>query len=102
MFDGFCDDAGSKAPVAPRAAPADLSFPHLLPTGHVSGVVVTVPEKIVNVATGGNATLLCTYTSSGALGNFFIQWSFYSAKESQLHTVRYLFIINMKLYLKYP
>ncbi|XP_021152452.1 V-set and immunoglobulin domain-containing protein 1 isoform X1 [Columba livia] len=55
-------------------------------TGHVSGVVVTVPEKIVNVATGGNATLLCTYTSSGALGNFFIQWSFYSAKESQLHT----------------
>ncbi|KAK2528985.1 Vsig1 [Columba guinea] len=58
-------------------------------TGHVRGVVVTVPEKIVNVATGGNATLLCTYTSSGALGNFFIQWSFYSAKESQLHTIYY-------------
>ncbi|XP_064014957.1 V-set and immunoglobulin domain-containing protein 1 [Pogoniulus pusillus] len=55
-------------------------------TGHVSGVVVTVPEKTVNVTTGGNATLLCMYTSSGPLGNFFIQWSFYSAKESQLHT----------------
>ncbi|XP_069723791.1 V-set and immunoglobulin domain-containing protein 1 isoform X3 [Phaenicophaeus curvirostris] len=55
-------------------------------TGHVSGVVVTVPEKPVNVTTGGNATLLCTYTSSEPLGNFFIQWSFYSAKESQLHT----------------
>ncbi|XP_005419881.1 V-set and immunoglobulin domain-containing protein 1 isoform X1 [Geospiza fortis] len=54
--------------------------------GHSSGVVVTVPEKTVNVTTGGNATLLCTYTSSGTLGNFFIQWSFYSAKESQLHT----------------
>ncbi|NWS70358.1 VSIG1 protein, partial [Crotophaga sulcirostris] len=61
----------------------------LLPTGHVSGVVVTVPEKIVNVTTGGNATLLCTYTSSAPLENFFIQWSFYSAKESQLHTIYY-------------
>nr|XP_009507160.1 PREDICTED: V-set and immunoglobulin domain-containing protein 1-like [Phalacrocorax carbo] len=58
-------------------------------TGHVSSVVVTVPEKTVNVTTGGNATLLCTYTSSGPLGNFFIQWSFYSAKESQLHTIYY-------------
>ncbi|XP_035180550.1 V-set and immunoglobulin domain-containing protein 1 isoform X3 [Oxyura jamaicensis] len=57
--------------------------------GHASGVVVTVPEKIVNVTTGGNATLLCTYTSSQPLGNFFIQWSFYSAKESQLHTIYY-------------
>ncbi|NXW42780.1 VSIG1 protein, partial [Nyctiprogne leucopyga] len=55
--------------------------------GHVSGVVVTVPEKTVNVTTGGSATLLCTYTSSEPLGNFFIQWSFYSAKESQLHTI---------------
>ncbi|NXX95990.1 VSIG1 protein, partial [Centropus bengalensis] len=70
-------------------APADLSSIHLLPTGHVSGVVVTVPEKIVNVTTGGTATLLCTYTSSAPLGNFFIQWSFYSAKESQLHTIYY-------------
>ncbi|XP_010085588.1 PREDICTED: V-set and immunoglobulin domain-containing protein 1-like [Pterocles gutturalis] len=58
-------------------------------TGPISGVVVTVPEKIVNVTTGGNATLLCTYTNSGPLGNFFIQWSFYSAKESQLHTIYY-------------
>nr|XP_009943515.1 PREDICTED: V-set and immunoglobulin domain-containing protein 1 [Opisthocomus hoazin] len=58
-------------------------------TGHVSSVVVTVPEKTVNVTTGGNATLLCTYTNSGPLGNFFIQWSFYSAKESQLHTIYY-------------
>ncbi|XP_014742045.1 PREDICTED: V-set and immunoglobulin domain-containing protein 1 isoform X2 [Sturnus vulgaris] len=58
--------------------------------GHTSGgVVVTIPEKTVNVTTGGNATLLCTYTSSGPLGNFFIQWSFYSAKESQLHTIYY-------------
>ncbi|NXX41585.1 VSIG1 protein, partial [Tricholaema leucomelas] len=57
--------------------------------GHVSGVVVTVPEKTVNVTTGGNATLLCMYTSSGPLGNFFIQWSFYSAKENQLHTIYY-------------
>ncbi|POI34539.1 hypothetical protein CIB84_001710 [Bambusicola thoracicus] len=57
--------------------------------GHVCGVVVTVPEKTVNVKTGGNATLLCTYTSSQPLGNFFIQWSFYSAKESQLHTIYY-------------
>nr|XP_005484525.1 V-set and immunoglobulin domain-containing protein 1 isoform X2 [Zonotrichia albicollis] len=57
--------------------------------GHTSGVVVTVPEKTVNVTTGGNATLLCTYTSPGTLGNFFIQWSFYSAKESQLHTIYY-------------
>ncbi|NXJ50631.1 VSIG1 protein, partial [Spizaetus tyrannus] len=63
--------------------------PHLLPTGHVSGVVVTVPEKTVNVSAGGNATLLCTYKSSGPLGNFFIQWSFYSAKETQLHTIYY-------------
>lgn len=58
-------------------------------------MVVTVPEKTVNVTTGGNATLVCTYTSSGPLANFFIQWSFYSAKESQQHTVRYLFIIKM-------
>ncbi|XP_068552668.1 V-set and immunoglobulin domain-containing protein 1 isoform X1 [Anas acuta] len=57
--------------------------------GHAGSVVVTVPEKIVNVTTGGNATLLCTYTSSQPLGNFFIQWSFYSAKESQLHTIYY-------------
>ncbi|NXS63315.1 VSIG1 protein, partial [Brachypteracias leptosomus] len=57
--------------------------------GHVSSIVVTVPEKTVNVTTGGNATLLCTYTSSGPLGNFFIQWSFYSAKEMQLHTIYY-------------
>ncbi|XP_015715971.1 V-set and immunoglobulin domain-containing protein 1 [Coturnix japonica] len=57
--------------------------------GHVCAVVVTVPEKTVNVKTGGNATLLCTYTSSQPLGNFFIQWSFYSAKESQLHTIYY-------------
>ncbi|NXL88323.1 VSIG1 protein, partial [Alectura lathami] len=56
---------------------------------HTSGIVVTVPEKTVNVRTGGNATLLCTYTSSQPLGNFFIQWSFYSAKESQLHTIYY-------------
>ncbi|NXU48065.1 VSIG1 protein, partial [Turnix velox] len=67
----------------------DLSSPCLLSTGHVSSVVVTIPEKAVNVTTGGNATLLCTYTSSGPLGNFFIQWSFYSAKESQLHTIYY-------------
>ncbi|NXN27155.1 VSIG1 protein, partial [Nycticryphes semicollaris] len=71
------------------SALADLSSPHLLPTGHVSSVVVTVPEKTVNVTTGGNATLLCTYTSSGLLGNFFIQWSFYSAKETQLDTIYY-------------
>uniref|UniRef100_A0A8C4TZU3 V-set and immunoglobulin domain-containing protein 1 n=1 Tax=Falco tinnunculus TaxID=100819 RepID=A0A8C4TZU3_FALTI len=58
-------------------------------TGPVSGVVVTVPEKAVNVTTGGNVTLLCTYMDSGPLGNFFIQWSFYSAKESQLHTIYY-------------
>ncbi|XP_009961972.2 V-set and immunoglobulin domain-containing protein 1 [Tyto alba] len=58
-------------------------------TGPVSGVVVTVPEKTVNVTTGGNATLLCTYTSPGLLGNFFIQWSFYSAKERQLLTIYY-------------
>ncbi|XP_055583299.1 V-set and immunoglobulin domain-containing protein 1 [Falco cherrug] len=58
-------------------------------TGPVSGVVVTVPEKAVNVTTGGNVTLLCTYKDSGPLGNFFIQWSFYSAKESQLHTIYY-------------
>ncbi|NWU98883.1 VSIG1 protein, partial [Upupa epops] len=57
--------------------------------GHVSGVVVTIPEKTVNVTTGGNATLLCTYTSSEPLGNFFIQWSFYSARENQLHTIYY-------------
>ncbi|KFQ24404.1 V-set and immunoglobulin domain-containing protein 1, partial [Merops nubicus] len=57
--------------------------------GHVSSIVVTVPEKTVNVTTGGNATLLCTYTTSGPLGNFFIQWSFYSAKEMQLHTIYY-------------
>ncbi|NXF47548.1 VSIG1 protein, partial [Oceanites oceanicus] len=57
--------------------------------GHVSGIVVTVPEKTVNVTTGGNATLLCTYTSSGPPGNFFIQWSFYSAKETQQYTIYY-------------
>ncbi|NXL58938.1 VSIG1 protein, partial [Chordeiles acutipennis] len=68
----------------PASTLADVSF---LSTGHVSGVVVTIPEKTVNVTTGGNATLLCTYTSSEPLGNFFIQWSFYSAKESQLNTI---------------
>ncbi|NXF01423.1 VSIG1 protein, partial [Smithornis capensis] len=68
---------------------AVLSSPYFVSTGHVSSVVVTVPEKTVNVTTGGNATLLCTYTSSAPLGNFFIQWSFYSAKESQLHTIYY-------------
>ncbi|KAM4661245.1 V-set and immunoglobulin domain-containing protein 1-like [Amazona ochrocephala] len=83
---GFLDGTGSAVLRHGSQGLADCSSPHLLPTGHVRSVVVTIPEKIVNVTTGGNATLLCTYTSSGSLGNFFIQWSFYSAKETQLHT----------------
>ncbi|XP_067405813.1 V-set and immunoglobulin domain-containing protein 1 [Emydura macquarii macquarii] len=55
-------------------------------SGHISGVTVTVPENTVNVTVGGNATLLCTYTTTGSLNSLFIQWSFYSAKEKQPQT----------------
>lgn len=66
----------------------DLLSPCLFPAGHISGVTVTVPENTVNVTVGGNATLLCTYTTTGSLNSLFIQWSFYSAKEKQPQTVR--------------
>ncbi|CAM5166244.1 unnamed protein product [Natator depressus] len=55
-------------------------------SGHISSVTVTAPQSMVNVSVGGNATLLCTYTTTGSLDSLFIQWSFYSAKEKQPQT----------------
>ncbi|CAM4722904.1 unnamed protein product [Lepidochelys kempii] len=55
-------------------------------SGHISSVTVTAPQNMVNVSVGGNATLLCTYTTSGSVDSLFIQWSFYSAKEKQPQT----------------
>ncbi|XP_026508877.1 V-set and immunoglobulin domain-containing protein 1 [Terrapene carolina triunguis] len=55
-------------------------------SGHISGMTVTVPQTTVNVTVGGNATLLCTYKTTGSLESLFIQWSFYSAKEKQTLT----------------
>ncbi|XP_025891747.1 V-set and immunoglobulin domain-containing protein 1 [Nothoprocta perdicaria] len=52
---------------------------------NVSSITVTVPQPTVNVTSGGNITLLCTFTGYEPQGNVLIQWSFYSAKESQLH-----------------
>uniref|UniRef100_A0A8C8RCR5 V-set and immunoglobulin domain-containing protein 1 n=1 Tax=Pelusios castaneus TaxID=367368 RepID=A0A8C8RCR5_9SAUR len=67
----------------------NLPSPCLFPTGHVSGMIVTVPESTVNVTVGGNATLLCTYTTEGLPNSLFIQWSFYSAQEKQHQTIYY-------------
>uniref|UniRef100_A0A8C0J5A1 V-set and immunoglobulin domain-containing protein 1 n=1 Tax=Chelonoidis abingdonii TaxID=106734 RepID=A0A8C0J5A1_CHEAB len=58
-------------------------------SGYTSGVTVTVPQSTVNVTVGGNATLLCTYTTTGSVDSLFIQWSFYSAKEKQPQTIYY-------------
>ncbi|XP_053895008.1 V-set and immunoglobulin domain-containing protein 1 isoform X2 [Malaclemys terrapin pileata] len=58
-------------------------------SGHISGVTVTAPQSMVNVTVGGNATLLCTYTTTKSLESLFIQWSFYSAKEKQPLTIYY-------------
>ncbi|CAM4602775.1 V-set and immunoglobulin domain-containing protein 1 isoform X2 [Lepidochelys kempii] len=55
-------------------------------SGHISSVTVTAPQSMVNVSVGGNATLLCTYTTTGSVDSLFIQWSFYSAKEKQPQT----------------
>ncbi|XP_074864214.1 V-set and immunoglobulin domain-containing protein 1 [Carettochelys insculpta] len=63
-----------------------LISPFLFPAGHISGMTVTVPQSTVNVTVGGNATLLCTYTTTGPMDSLFIQWSFYSAKEKQSQT----------------
>ncbi|XP_037764819.1 V-set and immunoglobulin domain-containing protein 1 isoform X3 [Chelonia mydas] len=49
-------------------------------------MTVTAPQSMVNVSVGGNATLLCTYTTTGSVDSLFIQWSFYSAKEKQPQT----------------
>ncbi|EMP35424.1 V-set and immunoglobulin domain-containing protein 1, partial [Chelonia mydas] len=54
--------------------------------GHISSMTVTAPQSMVNVSVGGNATLLCTYTTTGSVDSLFIQWSFYSAKEKQPQT----------------
>uniref|UniRef100_A0A7M4FWN1 V-set and immunoglobulin domain-containing protein 1 n=1 Tax=Crocodylus porosus TaxID=8502 RepID=A0A7M4FWN1_CROPO len=56
-------------------------------TGHISSVTVTVSQSPVNVTVGGNATLLCTYTTSQPLEKLFIQWTFYNAKEKQQSTI---------------
>ncbi|XP_019377101.1 PREDICTED: V-set and immunoglobulin domain-containing protein 1 [Gavialis gangeticus] len=55
-------------------------------SGHISSVTVTVPQNPVNVTVGGNATLLCTYTTS-PLEKLLIQWTFYNAKEKQQSTI---------------
>ncbi|KGL75941.1 V-set and immunoglobulin domain-containing protein 1, partial [Tinamus guttatus] len=55
----------------------------------VSSIVVTIPQQTVNVTAGSNATLLCTFTGYEPQGNVLIQWSFYSAKESELHLIYY-------------
>ncbi|CAM5140697.1 unnamed protein product [Eretmochelys imbricata] len=55
-------------------------------SGHISSVTVTAPQSMVNVSVGGNATLLCTYRTTGSVDSLFIQWSFYSAKEKQPQT----------------
>ncbi|XP_077683268.1 V-set and immunoglobulin domain-containing protein 1 isoform X1 [Eretmochelys imbricata] len=58
-------------------------------SGHISSVTVTAPQSMVNVSVGGNATLLCTYRTTGSVDSLFIQWSFYSAKEKQPQTIYY-------------
>ncbi|XP_043378935.1 V-set and immunoglobulin domain-containing protein 1 isoform X5 [Chelonia mydas] len=58
-------------------------------SGHISSMTVTAPQSMVNVSVGGNATLLCTYTTTGSVDSLFIQWSFYSAKEKQPQTIYY-------------
>ncbi|CAM2119985.1 V-set and immunoglobulin domain-containing protein 1 isoform X7 [Caretta caretta] len=58
-------------------------------SGHISSVTVTAPQSMVNVSVGGNATLLCTYTTTGSVDSLFIQWSFYSAKAKQPQTIYY-------------
>ncbi|XP_015983083.2 V-set and immunoglobulin domain-containing protein 1 isoform X1 [Rousettus aegyptiacus] len=52
--------------------------------GQASAVQVTIPNSVINVTTGSNATLICTYTSTVASRDkLSIQWSFSHEKESQ-------------------
>uniref|UniRef100_A0A8D0L1F4 V-set and immunoglobulin domain-containing protein 1 n=1 Tax=Sphenodon punctatus TaxID=8508 RepID=A0A8D0L1F4_SPHPU len=65
----------------------DLSLLCFIYSGPISSVVVTVPTSAVQTLVGGNATLLCTYTTSGQQSGMFIQWSFYSAKKKHPQTI---------------
>lgn len=58
--------------------------------GQVSAVQVTIPNSVMNVTAGSNATLICTYTSTVASRDkLSIQWSFSHEKESQPITIYY-------------
>nr|KAF6436648.1 V-set and immunoglobulin domain containing 1 [Rousettus aegyptiacus] len=58
--------------------------------GQASAVQVTIPNSVINVTTGSNATLICTYTSTVASRDkLSIQWSFSHEKESQPITIYY-------------
>uniref|UniRef100_W5N8K1 V-set and immunoglobulin domain-containing protein 1 n=1 Tax=Lepisosteus oculatus TaxID=7918 RepID=W5N8K1_LEPOC len=54
-------------------------------------VIVTIPEKNINVTDGQSVTLLCTFTTTASETNLNIQWSFISSKDNcaQLHTIYY-------------
>ncbi|KAM9577073.1 V-set and immunoglobulin domain-containing protein 1 [Trichechus inunguis] len=52
--------------------------------GQVSVVQVTIPDSVVNVTVGSNATLVCIYTTTvTSLDKLVIQWSFFHNKELQ-------------------
>ncbi|XP_060105097.1 V-set and immunoglobulin domain-containing protein 1 [Heteronotia binoei] len=55
--------------------------------GPLTCVIVTAPENAVNTTTGGNITLLCTYTTQMEASDLFIQWFFYSAKEAKKNPI---------------
>nr|XP_015206593.1 PREDICTED: V-set and immunoglobulin domain-containing protein 1 isoform X1 [Lepisosteus oculatus] len=44
-------------------------------------VIVTIPEKNINVTDGQSVTLLCTFTTTASETNLNIQWSFISSKS---------------------
>ncbi|KAM8952446.1 V-set and immunoglobulin domain-containing protein 1 [Pelodytes ibericus] len=58
-------------------------------TVSVNSVEVTIPNPVVNVTAGQNATLYCAYTPAGPITNtLFIQWSFVEAnsQETNFHS----------------
>ncbi|XP_045044468.2 V-set and immunoglobulin domain-containing protein 1 isoform X2 [Desmodus rotundus] len=58
--------------------------------GQVSGVQVTIPNRVVNVTVGSNVTLICIYTTTVASrDNLSIQWSFSNEKELRPITIYY-------------
>ncbi|MEE6497011.1 hypothetical protein FKM82_002560 [Ascaphus truei] len=58
--------------------------------GLVHSLQVTIPNPVINVTAGHNATLYCTYSPIGTITNsLFIQWSIFEAQSQQFKTVYY-------------